>query len=67
MINIKKTIWLNDNRNTRLRNAGDDFLVTKMKNSTRFNIGTYITEAMVNSLIRERWDVNIKENLGGII
>lgn len=58
---MKKTIWLTENRVTRFITKDHDFCVTKLKNSTEFKVGEYLTEEQVNSLIRSRWDVIIRE------
>lgn len=64
----KKSIWLIDYRKVRHFNKRDeDFRIMKLKNSTLYSPGTYLSESEVNDLIRSGWDVTIKErNTGGI-
>ncbi len=63
---MKKTLWLNDNRDQRFRrpDATDDFIIRKMKNTTRYKIGQSISRGEVDSLIGHThnysWDIIIE-------
>lgn len=61
MRQVKKTIWLTENRHTRFITKGHDFHIKKLKNSTEFHVGNYIAESDVDFLIRNGWDVIIRE------
>jgi len=58
---IKSTMWLTENRDDSYRGTGFDFKIKKIKNSTRFMSGDFISESDVRSLIRARWDIIIEE------
>ncbi len=62
MRQVKKTIWLVDLRHSfRPAIKANEFRVRKLKNSTRFKAGKYISEVETNSLIGQGWDVIIEE------
>jgi hypothetical protein len=63
---MKKTLWLNDNRDQRFRrpDATDDFIIRKMKNTTKFKIGQTISVGEVSGLLGVKhgysWDIIIE-------
>jgi hypothetical protein len=61
---MKKTLWLNDNRDVRFRNPKDDFIIRKMKNTTRYKIGQSLRRESVDTLLGHRtgysWDIIIE-------
>ena len=61
MRNVKKTLWLFENRHLRFRSPNDDFKVKRIKNDTRFKPGDLISVTKVKALISDGWDVSIEE------
>lgn len=61
MRNVKKTLWLTENRDDVYRREGNDFRVKKIKNDTNFKPGSFISEKDVKALIAKRWSVTIEE------
>ena len=59
---IKKTLWVADYRKHRMYRKGEEFKVIKIKNSTYWCAGLFISESEVNGLIHAGWDVIITEN-----
>lgn len=58
----RKSIWLKDyRRNNMFPSREEDFKVNKLKNSTTYSPGDYLSEREVNNLIRTGWDVIIEE------
>jgi hypothetical protein len=59
-----KTLWLNENRDVMFRNPKDDFVIRKMKNTTKFKIGETISEGVVSGLLGVKhgysWDIIIE-------
>jgi hypothetical protein len=61
MRNVKKTLWLTENRDDVFRADGDDFKIKKIQNDTNFKPGNFISETDVKALIARKWTVTIAE------
>jgi len=61
MRNVKKTLWLFENRDDVYRAEGNDFKVKKIQNDTNFKPGSFISETDVKALITRKWTVTIEE------
>ena len=66
---VKRTLWVTENRNDSYRgyirscrnNGRKDFHIRKMKNVTRFKVGTFLSEDQVESLINQLgWDIIVE-------
>ncbi len=69
---IKKTLWLTDNRGDAYRGyigegrrgSRNDFSVRKMKNTTKYKIGQFLSKEEANTLLTHRtwysWEIIVE-------
>jgi len=55
-----KSMTLEDQRNYRFYEKGNEFKILQIKNSTEFVAGDYISKYEVDCRIQAKWDITIK-------